>query len=249
MYNNNDKTKVTLVVHSMGGLVSLHFLTGFNGIDQAWKDKYIHAYVTVAAAWSGGAVSLQTVISDNRDVPNWIPFVHGMINKFIVPIIRTFESLPWLFPKPSVFGDTVLVSTPSKDYKASDYEELFSNIGYTNGYRFFQRVQAINPNYPAPNVPTYCFYGNKVDTPEKFTYTRDFDGHTSTIGWRPQVTNGDGDGTVNIVSSLVCRRWSSMPSKYPFAYKSFADAEHSEILNERRLHDEIGTIVGAPKRS
>ena len=35
MYNSNGQTKVTLVVHSMGGPVSLHFLTGFNRVNQA----------------------------------------------------------------------------------------------------------------------------------------------------------------------------------------------------------------------
>ena len=40
-YRRNGNTKVTLVVHSMGGLVSLHFLTGFSGINQAWKNTII----------------------------------------------------------------------------------------------------------------------------------------------------------------------------------------------------------------
>ena len=242
-------TKVTLVVHSMGGLVSLHFLTGFAGIDQNWKDQYIHAYVTVAAAWSGGAASLRNVISNVG--PNWIPRpIRGMISRYIVPILRTFESLPWLFPKPTVFdADTVVVSTPAREYTVSEYQDLFNDIGYANGYQFFQQVQAINHNYPAPNVPTHCFYGNIGDsTPERFTYNRNFNGQANTIGLRPQVTNGDGDGTVNIVSSRVCHRWSNMPQQYPFRYRVFDNAEHTAIVQDRRLHDEIREIVGAPEQ-
>ncbi len=45
--NKNDETKMTLMAHSMGGLVSLHFLTGISEIPQEWKDKYI-------GAWDGG---------------------------------------------------------------------------------------------------------------------------------------------------------------------------------------------------
>ena len=248
MYKSNGRTKVTLVVHSMGGLVSLHFLTAYRGINQAWKDKYIHAYVTLSAAWSGGVATLQTVISGYHGIPDTLLFASKIIGNFIVPLARTFESLPWLFPKSSVYGNRVLVSTPSKDYTASDYKELFSKIGYTNGYRFFQGVQGINPNYPAPNVPTYCFYGDKVDTPLKFTYSKNFNGHTNTIGWKPKVTNGDGDGSVNIESSRVCHRWSSMPSKYSFRYKAFHKVSHSEIVSDRKVLAEIGKIVGAPKK-
>ena len=248
MYNSNSRTKVTLVAHSMGGLVSLHFLTGFRRVNQAWKDKYINALVTLNAAWSGGVPTLQTVISGYHGTPDLLLFASNLIDKFIVPITRTLESLPWLFPKSSVFGNQVLISTPAKDYTASDYEELFRKVGYTNGYRFFQGVQGINQNYPAPNVPTYCFYGNKVKTPLKFTYSKNFNGKTNTIGLRPKVTNGDGDGSVNIESARVCHRWSSMPSKYPFRYKVFKGAGHEKILKESKVFTEIGKIVRAPKK-
>ena len=125
MYKTNGNTKVTLVVHSMGGLVSLHFLTGFSGINQAWKDKYIHAYVTLSAAWSGGAATVQSVVSGYHGISDLLLFAYGLISNFIVPIGRTFESIPWLFPKASVFGNDVLISTPSKQYTANDYEQLF----------------------------------------------------------------------------------------------------------------------------
>ena len=51
MYEQNNNTKVTLVVHSMGGPVSLYFLA--NMVNQQWKDQYIHSYVTLAGAWNG----------------------------------------------------------------------------------------------------------------------------------------------------------------------------------------------------
>ena len=50
--NKNDETKMTLMAHSMGGLVSLHFLTGISEIPQEWKDKYI-------GAWDGGVPALR----------------------------------------------------------------------------------------------------------------------------------------------------------------------------------------------
>jgi len=52
-----------LVVHSMGGIVSLYFLNEV--VSQQWKDRYINAWVTLSAAWSGGnSVIEQIIFSD-----------------------------------------------------------------------------------------------------------------------------------------------------------------------------------------
>ena len=250
MYYKNNRAKVTLVVHSMGGLVSLHFLTGYDGIDQAWKDRHINAYVTLSAAWSGGAAALRSVISGTHSVINKFMWV-DVINDYLVPIARTFESIPWLFPRPSVFKDQVLVSTPGREYKATvrDYQALLTNIpGYENGYQFFQRVQKINEDYPAPYVPTYCFYGDKVNTPLKFDYPKKFDGRTNTIGMTPKTTHGPGDGTVNTVSSHVCRRWGSMRPHYHFTDKAFNGVNHMGIVKDKSVLQEIAKIVRAPEK-
>ena len=248
MYYTNNRAKVTLVVHSMGGIVSLYFLTGFKEIDQAWKDQYINAYVTLSAAWSGGAAALRSVISGTDSVINKFLWV-DVINNYLVPITRTFESVPWLFPKPGVFGDEVLVATPSHQYTAGDYQALFSGIsGYENGYRIFQHVRGINRDYPAPNVPTYCFYGVKVSTPLKFTYPKNFNGRTNTIGMTPKTKHGDGDGTVNIESSQVCHRWSSMQPHRHFEYKAYKGVNHMGIVKDQTVLQDIAKIVGAPEK-
>ncbi len=248
MYETNGNTKVTLVVHSMGGLVSLHFLTGFSGINQAWKDKYIHAYVTLSAAWSGGASALQTVISGIHNTHSFLLFANDYISDFVVPIVRTLESIPWLFPKTSVFGNEVFVSTPSKNYTASDYENLFGNIGYTNGYLFFQGVQALVTDFPAPNVSTYCYYGVGVNTPKKLSYEKDFRSGVNTIGLTPTTIFSDGDGTVNIESSRVCHGWSSMKPQYNFSHKAYNEVDHSNIIKDEHVLNDIARIVGAPRK-
>ncbi len=234
----------------MGDLVSLHFLTGFRGINQAWKDKYIHAYITLSAAWSGGTVSLQTVISGIHKTPGFLLFANGLISDFLVPFARTLESIPWIFPKPSVFGKDVLVSTPSNNYTASDYVKLFENIGYTNGYQFFQDVQGLVTNYPAPNVPTYCYYGVGVKTPKKLSYKIDFQSGVDTIahGLTPTTTFGDGDDTVNIESSMVCHGWSSMKPRYHFSYKEYNEVGHSKIIKDEQVLNDFAGIVGAPHK-
>lgn len=61
MYKENGNTKVTLVVHSMGGPVSLHFLTKV--VDQQWKDTYIRSYITLAGVWAGNSNGICTLLS------------------------------------------------------------------------------------------------------------------------------------------------------------------------------------------
>ena len=46
----NDRRKVVLVAHSMGGLYAAYFLSRQPA---AWKDRYIKALVTLNTPWAG----------------------------------------------------------------------------------------------------------------------------------------------------------------------------------------------------
>ncbi len=239
-YRRNGNTKVTIVAHSMGGPVSLYCFTKFNGIDQAWKNRFIHAYVPLSAAWNGAVQTLQAVIS-GKTFSGFFSFVNRPLNDILVPIARTLESFPWLIPTSSVFGDKFIVSTPSKNYTANDYEDLFEKIGYTNGYLFFERVQLLLKHYPNPNVRTYCYYGVHVPTPNRLIYNKDFRPGV-TIGLNPRVVNGDGDGTVHIESLSVCRKWSGV------TVKTYSGFKHHDMVKKTAVLDDIAKIVNAPKK-
>ncbi len=229
------------MVHSMGGPVSLYFFAKFNGINQAWKNKYIHAYVPLSGAWNGGVQTLEVLISGKSI--GFIPsFASKLLNKILVPIARTLESFPWLAPISSVFGNRVLVSTPSRQYTANDYQELFGKIGYTNGYRFFQKVQPLLQNFPSPNVPTYCYYGVNVPTRSRLIYKNDFSPGVSTIGQTPTIVNGNGDGTVNIESSKVCNKWPGVK------VKTYSGIGHQDMTKKAVVLDDVAIIVNAPPK-
>lgn len=49
-YKNNGNQPVIIIAHSMGSPMTLYFL---NRRSQAWKDKYIKAYITMAGVWGG----------------------------------------------------------------------------------------------------------------------------------------------------------------------------------------------------
>ena len=248
MYENNENQKVTIIGHSLGGPVSHYFLTGFHKVNQAWKDKYIHAYIPLAGAWSGINSSLRTITSGFGLLPDTSGFFNGILSqvflndKNLAPVIRSLESVYWLMPRASVWGDKVLVATPSNNYTARNYEQMFSDLGLENSFKMFLGVMQINPDFPLPNVATYCYYGIGKDTPKSFYYEKDFS-NTPPTGDRPVTTMGDGDDTVNVESSAICLRWAAQHEHYTFEHKEFIGLNHMDIVSDERILSDIAKIV------
>lgn len=55
-YETNEGQRVTLMGHSLGGLMSLIFL---QRQDDAWKEKYIDKFIALAAPWGGSVKALK----------------------------------------------------------------------------------------------------------------------------------------------------------------------------------------------
>ena len=233
MYEDNDNTKVTLVVISMGGPVSLYFLTQV--VNQEWKDTYIHSYISLAASWSGaaGVDFLLTPPPSNYFVFDFVSVDASPEEIFLVT--RSHASLFWLIPTASVFDDAVLVSTPTRNYTVSDYEQLFMDAGYPEGYTRFTETEIY---ISSPNVPTYCFYGLGDLTPLTAVYNAGFP------DTQPTYLYGEGDGVVNKPSLEVCLRWAN--SGYPFNRTVFQGLNHATISTDKTVFQAIGRVVGAP---
>ena len=67
-YKKNGNKPVILIGHSMCNIMTLYFL---NHQTQAWKDKYIKSFITMAGVW-GGTVRAMKVFAVGDNLGAWI---------------------------------------------------------------------------------------------------------------------------------------------------------------------------------
>lgn len=116
-YERADNQSITLIVHSMGGPMSLYFLQQQS---QKWKDKYIARIISLAGAWAGSAKAVK-VFAIGDDLGSFALSGSVMRAEQI-----TSPSLAWLLPSPYFWkNDEILVSTPKKQYTMGDLEQFF----------------------------------------------------------------------------------------------------------------------------
>ena len=237
MYNDTGSA-VALVVHSLGGPMSLYFLNS-DLVNQEWKEKYIKVYIPLSGAFGGASAALEAVVSGNlalKFVLNHQPETAA----FNVQIHRSFESLYWLMPREEAYRNQVLVQTPSANYTAGDYQQMFTTFAnYPLGWTKYMPTSDINAGYPFPGVPTHCFYGSNVPTPLTFVYN-------DSTQIKDIIIMGDGDGTANIESLEVCLRWKNNTG---FQSRAFSGVEHVHMVKNTEVLNAIGEIVMAGSRS
>ena len=177
MYNG---VGVTIVAHSMGGLMSLYFLNEV--VTQEWKDKYIKAYIPIGVPYGGAVEIMKTWLTGKMGVD-----LTDDIEEFLSDIIRTFESIYWLFLRPDIFGSSnVVVQTPARSYTTQDYQQFFRDANYQIGWNMYQPTLNINKDLKNPNVPMYCLYGTGVKTHEKLKLANKLSSDSVSVitGWR-----------------------------------------------------------------
>ena len=241
--------KVTLVAHGTGAPVVLHFLNKF--VDPNWKKRFIHAFITLSGAWSGSNGVVETIISGQK-LTALAPLIDNgckpsqNLRLLYRDAARTFPGVTYALPKPSVWGNQIIVTTctslpPAAEYMytARDYAMLIYNLDYHPRpvKDVKDVVNNINEDMSAPHVPTYCFYGTEVSTPETFKFDRGFYDSTSET-----VTNGYGDGTVNRRSAEVCLKWGTAQQQ-KFESKEFAGIDYTSIVKNEDVLKAIEKVV------
>ncbi|KAF6288777.1 phospholipase A2 group XV [Rhinolophus ferrumequinum] len=184
---------------------------------QAWKDKYIRAFVALGAPWGGVAKTLRVLASgDNNRIPVISPLK-------IREQQRSAVSTSWLLPYNYTWSpEKVFVRTPTTNYTLRDYQRFFQDIGFDDGWLMRQDTEGLVEAMVPPGVQLHCLYGTGVPTPDSFYYESFPDSD-------PKIYFGDGDGTVNLQSALQCQTWRNR-QEHQVSLQALPGSEHIEML-------------------
>ncbi|RDX89763.1 Lecithin-cholesterol acyltransferase-like 1 [Mucuna pruriens] len=225
---SNGGKPVILLSHSLGGLFVLQLL---NRNPPSWRKKFVKHFIALSAPWGGAIDEMFTFASGNT---LGVPLVDPLI---VRAEQRSSESNLWLLPNPQVFGpQKPIVITPNRTYSAHDMVDFLKDIGFPQGvYPYETRILPLigNIHLQAPLVPITCIMGTGVRTLETLFYRNgDFDE-------RPQISYGDGDGTVNMVSLLALQSLWNEEKNQSLNVIKIGGVSHTSILKEEVALNEI----------
>ncbi|XP_013136093.1 PREDICTED: group XV phospholipase A2-like [Papilio polytes] len=233
-YTMNNKSAVTLIVHSMGGSMALHFLRQQT---QSWKDQYIRRLISLSTPW-GGAVKALKVFAIGDDLGS------SMLSQSTMRLEQvTCPSLAWLLPSPLVWrADDVLVQTDKFNYTIQHLEKLFTDMEMPTAWEMRKDTERYSRDASAPGVELHCLYGYNLTTVERLVYKPG-----TWLDGSPQLAGGDGDGTVNLRSLEACARWGkaggARNARRPVKTLPLPGAEHLRILHDPRVLRYILTVL------
>jgi pimeloyl-ACP methyl ester carboxylesterase len=224
--------RVTLVCHSMG---CTHLLVFLRQQSAAWRRARIRKVVALSSPWGGATKALKALLVGDQF---GLPLVSELK---IRDLVRTFPSVAYLLPQSDVYsrpngqqadyGGPVLVQTPEKNYRVGQLDELFNELGMERTWRLYQETsQLLQALKPLDDVQIDCLHGLDVPTVETIIFRNQTDFPDGNY----ELVEGNGDGTVNYQSLLVCADWAQ---KLPHLvrHKIFANTTHSGLLSHRQL--------------
>ena len=228
----NNGSKVHLLSHSLGGPVANLFLTTY--VNHSWKETFIASHIMLSAVLLGSPVAIYAALSGPRYdyVPQFLP-------SLVVPLIRTFPSIIWMWPRISAEGKNVwsddinFVVTPSKNYSLTSLKELTEDVtGATILYDMWDEIaNRTKRSASDPFVKVLCLYANdtRTDLSIKTVDTFDAKGTTLESTW--------GDGTVSLRSLEGCKSWSNVEVR-PIEFGGSL-AAHTEIVQNQLVISKI----------
>lgn len=231
-YQNAGGRRVVLVGHSLGSLYSLYFL---NAVPDSWKKKYIRTFLSVSGPLGGSVKALKLEASGE----NFGIYIRSPLS--FRPAQRSMPSSAFLLPDSRLWPPTEpLIITPKVNYSAHDMERFFNDIGFPEGYIFYETTKKEVDGFIGPTGvdEVYCIYGSNLPTTYYLLY--------SEAGWfqpefpdqYPTLVPGNGDGTVPSRSLQLCRRWNGAKSLI------FDGAEHLRIVGDSRFVNLLKQITG-----
>ena len=141
-------------------------------------------------------------------------------------------------PSPDFWDkDEVVIVSPGRNYTVNDYEQLFNDIKYPNGYEFWANNQGLLNVSIAPGIEIHELYGSHMPTPGVLLYD-----NRTFPDLQPIVLPDDGDGTVNIRSLLGFRKWEGQQQEGIHSLE-IPGVEHLAILRHPTVINYVKQVV------
>ena len=129
----------------------------------------------------------------------------------IAAIAREAGSVNSLTPDTDFFGNDTFVSNlqTGRNYTAKDFPLLYEDLKTPITAIIHNRTNTIINDLTHPSVPTYCLYGNGVQTEESYVY-QNFSTDPKKVVQPSQIFyTFEGDGTVPLLSLGQCKKWAT----------------------------------------
>ncbi|PRD28714.1 UNVERIFIED_CONTAM: Group XV phospholipase A2 [Trichonephila clavipes] len=218
-FEKNNKTKVTIVCHSMGCPIISYFL---NTKDQPWKDKHIKCLIALGPALGGAVKALKTIAAGEN-------LGYDVDAKQLKLQQRSTVSLSFMLPSRHLWSpNEVIAFTKDKNYTVENYDEFFKDIGFSTAFEMYKdtfRYAEIGLN--PPGVEVSCIFGVGLNTTIRLNYTE-----PKNFPDKPVLEFGEGDGTVNLRSLQVCSNWRGRQKHHVF-FKTLPKVEHLDMLRDK----------------
>jgi hypothetical protein len=118
----------------------------------------IGGFIPYCGNWAGGGV-LAGIVFEGLSVIDF---------SFLPDAADTFEAWPSTYftaAQPETFQDIItIVRTPTRNYTALDYDQLWSDAGLPVAKTLSSRYNGLVKPNEFPNVTTFNFYGSNIST-------------------------------------------------------------------------------------
>ena len=120
-YNKNGQVKVAIVAHSLGTMLTRHWLLHES---PDFVEQYVDTFVAVSPPFAGAVATIMGIISGYTfDIP--------LPHDWFRPTLLASPSIVYLTPLDLVFGDRVLVSTNNFTYNSSQILDMLKGVNAT----------------------------------------------------------------------------------------------------------------------
>eukprot|EP00746_Dinoflagellata_sp_MGD_P149880 gnl/MRDRNA2_/MRDRNA2_81870_c0_seq1.p1 gnl/MRDRNA2_/MRDRNA2_81870_c0~~gnl/MRDRNA2_/MRDRNA2_81870_c0_seq1.p1 ORF type:complete len:588 (-),score=71.80 gnl/MRDRNA2_/MRDRNA2_81870_c0_seq1:301-2064(-) len=234
-----NKAPVVLISHSLGGILVLHYLHTF--VSETWRRQHIAGWFSVNGVFGGTSMILRM-------------FATGI--KFGLPVVPLdyFKSIEtgcpsgiWMLPSSRVYGETIVVETPTKKYRANDWMTIlrdFNNTQLMKIAKKFARMELLPDTWWqkfVPDVPTHFVVTHGIQTEFSYTFDSSF---VEGFNERPASTEYvDGDGTVPWISLVSYRKWEGAQLSIPWSEEILSKVDHRHSIIDERVSSSIVKFI------